>query len=262
MRFHDMLRPIWLAVLIALCANAVQAEIYDLAGDWSDVNNPNGPWSLYKAPSVLFNTVQSDWYGNGTNQPAWADSTNANPIPPNPHVPMWAKAIGDVGTLTGDSIYNGFVNTGTVFMHSAEEFRTGTDFSSVVWTTPSDGYVNIFGGVWMSKAFMDRPHYWELRKNGTPFTGGPLTFGDSHNKNSPFFFANGTGGTSATNLLPVNQNDAIELLIYRTGGGLVPGTFVATTLNIEHIPEPSTTVILAGLSFAGLALRRRTKSRR
>jgi hypothetical protein len=259
MNIHFVLRPIWLTVLIALFASSARAEIHDLTADWSNVNNPNGPWALYKAPGVHFNTLQPDWYGNGSNQLAWADASGPNPFPPHPLVPMWAKAVGDVGTLSGDPIYNGFVNTGTVFMHSAETFRTGTDFSSVVWTTPSDGYIHIYGGVWMSKAFSDRPHYWELRKNGVPFTGGPLTYGDSYDKNNPFYFANGTGGSSATTLVPVNQNDAVELLIYKNGDFLAPGTFVATTLAIEHIPEPGTAMMLLGIAFAGVAAHRRRR---
>src|SRR5262245_61244148 len=115
---------------------ATHAQTFDIATDWSDVNNPNGAWSLYKAPGQLFTVVQPDWYENGTFQPAWADAAGSNPFPPIPLVPLWAKAIGDVGVLSGDPSYTGFVDAGTVFMHSAEDFRTGTDFTTLVWTSP------------------------------------------------------------------------------------------------------------------------------
>jgi hypothetical protein len=210
------------------------------------VNNPNGAWELHEAPGDLFDVSQPDWYGNGSNQPAWAKSSGPNPFPVNPLVPMWAKAIGDVGALSGDAIYAGFVDAGTVFMHSAEAFRTGTDFSSVVWTSPRNGSVHIDGGVWMAKAFQDRPHFWELRKNGAVFTGGPLTFGDGYDKNNPFLFATGSGGALAVDLM-VAQNDTIELLIYKTGGFFVPGTFVAAELSINLVPEPSTAVLIGGV---------------
>jgi hypothetical protein len=114
----------------------------------------------------------------------------------------------------------------------------------------------------MSKAFQDRPHAWELRKNGVAFTGGPLMFGDPYDKNNPFYFANGSGGPAATTLMPVNQNDTIELLIYKTGGDFVPATFVATTLSIELIPEPGTAGLLLGLVLAGITILRRTVMRR
>jgi hypothetical protein len=231
---------------------AADAQVYDLAADWSDMNNPNGAWTLYKAPGVPFGVVQADWYNNGTNpkQPAWADSTGPDPFPPNPHVPMWAKAVGDVGTLSGDPAYNGFVDVGTVFMHAAEAFRTFTDFSSVVWTSPHAGSIQINGGAWMTQAFQDRPHYWELRQNGAVFTGGPLTFGDGYDKTNPFLFATGSGGAAAVEL-PVATNDEIELLIYKTGGEFAPGTFVAVDLQIALVPEPATLALIASALFGG-----------
>src|SRR5262245_61647095 len=235
-----------------LCDNALGVT-YDLAADWSDVANPNSSWALYKAPGVLFNTVQPDWYNVGTNpkQPAWADAPGPDPFPPNPLVPMWAKAVGDVGTLSGSGIYNGFVDVGTVYMHAAEAFRTGTDFSSVVWTSPRNGVIHIDGGVWMSQAFQDRPHQWELRKNGAVFTGGPLTFGDGFNKSHPFSFATGSGGAAAVDMA-VAQDDTIELLIYKTGSFFTPATLVAADLRIELVPEPSTSVLLS-IAWLGVA---------
>jgi hypothetical protein len=246
----------WSFVLCAFVAANCQAQHYDLADEWSDLDNPNGVWALYEAPGDLFDVSQPDWYGNGSNQPAWADSSGPDPFPPNPLVPLWAKAIGDVGALSGDSIYTGFVDAGTVFMHSAETFRTGTDFSSAVWTSPRSGTIHIDGGVWMTQAFQDRPHYWELRKNGAVFTGGPLTYGDGYDKTNPFEFSSGSGGPSAVDLA-VAQYDEIELLIYKTGSFLTPGTLVAVDLSINLVPEPSAAVIVGSLVFAGIAMRRR-----
>jgi hypothetical protein len=243
-----------LAVLIALVATGSHAQLYNLADDWSDVSNPNGAWALYKAPGVLFNAVQPDWYNVGTSpqQPAWADAPGPDPFPPNPLAPMWAKAVGDVGALSGQAIYSGFVDVGTVFMHSAEAFRTGTDFSSVVWTSPRAGTIHIDGGVWMTQAFQDRPHQWELRKNGAVLTGGPLTFGDGYDKDNPFLFAAGSGGASAIDL-PVAADDEIELLIYKTGSFFTPGTFVAVDLGIRLVPEPNTLGLLGVWGLAVLA---------
>jgi hypothetical protein len=241
----------WCVCVGALPVGNVHAQVYDLAAAWSDVNNPNGAWALYEAPGDLFDVSQPDWYGNGTNQPAWADAPGPDPFPPNPLVPMWAKAVGDVGTLSGESAYNGFVDAGTVFMHAAEAFRTGTDFSSVVWTSPRDGTIHIRGGVWMAQAFSDRPHAWELRKNGVAFTGGPLTYGDGYDKTNPFPFSTGTGGASAVDMA-VAQNDQIELLIYKNGSFFTPATFVATDLNIELVPEPGATVLFIGFPLLAL----------
>ena len=232
--------------MLFLCAfvfsAAAHAQTYDLAADWSDVNNPNGVWALYKAPGQLFTINQADWYGNETNQPAWADATGPDPFPPNPLAPMWAKAIGDVGTLS-QNIYDGFVDAGTVIMHSAEAFRTGTDFSSVVWTSPQDGLIRFDTDLWIAKAF-DRPHTWELRKNGAVHIAGSLTQADPYTKTNPLHLSGA---------IPVAANDQIELLMYRPLGTLVPGTLIAVNHRIQYIPEPSGWV-LAALAVAGRAL--------
>ena len=141
--------------------------------------------------------------------------------------------------------------------HSAEAFRTGTDFSTVVWTSPRNGTIHIDGGVWMAKAFIDRPHAWELRKNGAVLTGGPLTYGDSYDKTNPFLFSTGSGGAAAVDL-EVAINDQIDLLIHKTGSFFTPGTFVAMDLSINLVPELST-MVLFGIGAVGMlaAARRR-----
>ena len=161
---------------------------------------------------------------------------------------MWANAIGDVGTLF-DGIYSGFVDAGTVYMHSAEDFRTGTDFSSLVWTSPQAGTVHIDGGLWISKAF-DRPHQWELLKNGVVFTSGGLSQSDPYDKTNPFAFAAGSGGPSAIDVT-VAQNDEIKLLIYKSGSYYTPGTLVGMNYQIRFVPEP-TSLMLGVMAMARL----------
>jgi hypothetical protein len=251
-RFSVLSFGLLVVVILSSAAN-VQAQTFNLADDWSNLNNPNGPWALYKAPGVLFDVVQNDWLSNGTNQPAWSDALGNNPFPPNPHVPMWAKAVDDLGTSTADSVYAGFIDVGAVFMHSAEDYRTGTDFSSVVWTSPHAGSIQIDGGVWIAKAF-DRPHTWELLKNGAVITSGSLTQSDPYDKTNPFAFAAGSGGASAVEM-SVSAGDEIELLIYRPIGTLIPGTFVAVDLQIDLVPEPSS-MLLATTLLAAVALKR------
>jgi hypothetical protein len=246
---------IYLALTFITTTNSL-ARTYDLATDWSDVNNPNGDWSLYKAPGQLFTIVQPDWYSNATDQSAWADE----PFEANAHVPMWAKAIGDVGILSGQSMYDDFVDPGTVFMHSAESLRTGTDFSTVVWTSPHSGAVQIDGGLWISKAF-DRPHTWELRHNGVSFTSGSLNQADPYSQTNPFKFGAGSGGLSAVEFA-VSAGDEIELAIYRPLFTFVPGTFVGLNLQIELVPEPTTMITATGLTILTILCRRTKNSNR
>ena len=119
-----------LMVLFALgIASSANAQVYNLAADWSDVNNPNGVWRLFEAPGQLFTINQPDWNSNGSNQRAWADQ----PFQQTAHVPVWMKVS------TASDI---FIDTGTVLMHGAESGRTGTEFSSVTWISPFAAPVN------------------------------------------------------------------------------------------------------------------------
>lgn len=66
----------------------VQAAVtvYDLAADWSDAANPNGPWSYSGGASPL--AEQDDWGGG---QPAWANAANGNPG----YIPLWMKVVNE-----------------------------------------------------------------------------------------------------------------------------------------------------------------------
>ncbi|MBX9628342.1 MAG: hypothetical protein K2X82_31370 [Gemmataceae bacterium] len=211
--------------------------VYNLANDWSDVNNPNGVWALDKAPGTPFTVNQSDWWANGTKQRAWADQ----PFPQQAHVPVWMKV-----TAPSQFTDPNFVDAGTVVVHGAETGRTGTEFTSVVWTSPVEGIVDIAGGAWVLKSF-DRPMIWEFSKNGTSLTSGTLTQGDPYTKSNPFDFAAGSGGASALSFA-VAAGDTVTLTVYR--GPTAPySTFVGLNLTITAtpaaVPEPASAATLA-----------------
>ena len=205
-------------------AGCAQTYVYDLTDDWSDISNPNGAWRLYKAPEQLFTVNQPDWYSNGTNQHGWADA----PYPEWIHVPVWMKTIGDMGV--GLPEHAGFVDAGTIVVHGAESGRTGTELSSVTWTSSLTGTASITGGAWVAKAH-DRPMIWEFKKNGISLTLGLLTQADPYTRTNPYNFANGSGGVLALTM-DVVPNDTIELLVYRHPVASY-STFVAVKLRIS-----------------------------
>src|SRR5450631_3802827 len=65
--------------------------VYDLAADWSDTTNPNGPWSYNFGPGEPITTHQSNWFGSSPAQPAWAFGPEGSGVG---KVPLWAKSVG------------------------------------------------------------------------------------------------------------------------------------------------------------------------
>ena len=246
-----------LVLLVAVAAGTpLRAQTWDLAADWSDAANPFGPgsaWTIWKAPGTAFPTNQPDWWSDGTNQRAWADQ----PFNLTAHVPVWMKVTNTARLGTG------FANVGSVILHTAESGRTGTDLSSVIWTSPSAGAVSLDGGVWLYQGF-DRPQFWELFLNGASLTGGALTVGDGFTEASPFASTAGSGGAGAA-AFAVHAGDVIELRLRRqpvSAFGSFIGVDLAITLvpTVSPVPEPMTLGLLAtGLvGIAGLAWRRRS----
>ena len=70
-------------VLNGLSPAAAGATVWDLADDWSDTQNPNGPWS-YNAGASPIPTNFPNWAGSGN--PAWAAAPSGFG-----HIPVWAK---------------------------------------------------------------------------------------------------------------------------------------------------------------------------
>jgi hypothetical protein len=102
----------------------------------------------------------------------------------------------------------------------------------------------------MAQAF-DRPHQWELRKNGVPFTSGSLGLGDGYHKDNPFMFSLGSGGSTAVEQI-VAANDQIELRILKGSDEFfTAGTFIGMDLSIALVPEPATLALLIGAAFVG-----------
>ena len=227
-------------VMLLVGASAHAATVYDLADDWSDVANPNGPWALRNSPTTLFATNLPDYYGNGSNQNAWADEVAGAPR----HVPFWMKRDAD----------------GIIEMHGAEIDRTGTDFTSAVWTSPEAGIAQIDGAAW-STWVSHRAMQWQIRLNGGVLTQGDIVADGTYDQGNPFYFADGSGGPGAL-IQTVAPGDELELAIISLSQSGNLGDSVALGFSITLVPEPTSLVLLAlGLLTVGLAARRRCASR-
>lgn len=234
----------WIAFGLVLVAyGPLQAAVYNLAADWSDTNNPNGVWALWKSPGKLLTIHQSDYLANGSNQAAWADD-QIGPREPDGryHVPAWLKVSTSWSMAT----------PGTIVMHGVDPNVTpGLSYSSVTWTSPSAGIASIRGGIWHGG--LNRPQVWDIRKNGTTLTSGLINYTDPYTQANPFDFASGSGGP-AVMTQAVLPGDVLELVIGPKQGTV--GTFVGLNFEIELVPEPAS---LCLLGLGGLLLLRRSR---
>lgn len=213
-------------VFSPLLSTLPAAIVFDLKTDWSDFANPNGPWSYRQGNDVLPHV--NDWQGLSGDftgvQPAWArvETGNAN-------LPAWMKIASPAGIPTDWQL-------GDIVTHSTDDFNgVGSGPSNVIWTSPFNGMIDVSGGVWMGRD-IGRGNHWDISKNGTSLTGGDIFSGDLFNRNNPFLFSAGSGGTVVLNGIPVAVGDVLRLQITRTS---LPGDYAVVDLAVTATADVS-----------------------
>lgn len=199
----------------ALPASAVTVTTYDLGLNWSDVNNPNGPWSYRQGTSAL--PFDSDWTPVSNSlgeynpmsghiaQPAWAPGNV-----PGSFLPAWFRSKVDVSSGSGDWKAN------DVVVHTTDPSNGGSNGpANVVWTCPVGGKVAVSGFV------------WNARNQGLNLNGGVKASG-SLPGNGTITRTNPTKFHLAPRTLVVG--DTIELMISNT---TTFGDFVGADLQIK-----------------------------
>ena len=167
-----------------LTTNAA-TQVYDLKTDWSDTQNPNGTWSYRRIDGSL---LQGD------------------PLP-------WGQESGDVGfegitRTTEASVVSGFLSLGDIFVHT-------TSGTTLRWTAPANGNINISGTAWSMEPIPvegDLPipgaiYEWALSQNQSLLKGG-FTAGT---RDVPYDLSSGDLGSSTLQDIPVQAGDQINL---------------------------------------------------
>jgi hypothetical protein len=208
------------------------AVVYDLKTDWSELVNPNGPWSYREGNNVLPHVA--DWQGLSGDftgvQPAWARAETGNT-----NLPPWMMIASPAG-VTNDW------QLGDIVTHSTDGFNgIGSGLSNVIWTSPLNGVIDVSGGTWMGRD-IGRGNHWDISLNGNLLTEGDIFSGDSFDRSSPFAFAAGSGGPAVLNQISVVTGDVLRLQFTKTSA---PGDYAGVNLTISAVPEPSG--IVAGL---------------
>jgi hypothetical protein len=238
---------------------------YDLAADWSDTNNPNGPWSYRQSPTTVLTSHFSDYDPTRTiwtsAQPAWANST----FPNIGHVPLFMKAV----ATTTSTFSSWDMPIGRVYLHGNNSIFSPAGFANepagFFWTAPVAGTVQISGDMWIVRP-LDAPPVqdWALVVNGFAVSTGTLSASDGTSA-APLNLSTGTGGLAAL-AQTVNVGDVIDLQ-FIDSGSVPSGTLIGVDLTLNEttssaVPEPSSLLVFAGLGAVtclGAAFRRRKR---
>lgn len=173
--------------------------IYDLQNDWSDVENPNGVWALNAGDSILIPVQDLSATGidvwdipqpGFTAQPIFGDIT-----------PVWFRATGPLDNGNPD------YENGDIVTHTS---RGQVPNSNVTWTSDTNGLIDITGSVWATREF-GRTNDWFIYLNDELLTSGTVSDGDPFDRENPFRFEDGSGGSAALESLAVSMGDVVKL---------------------------------------------------
>jgi uncharacterized membrane protein/transglutaminase-like putative cysteine protease/sugar lactone lactonase YvrE len=161
---------------------------FSLAGDWSDANNPNGPWSYNYDIDKPITVHQSDFNppaGPHVPQPAWAfGSLNTAEGGPLGQIPAWL-----LGTQPpGNDVHFSDAPPGHVYVHSDDVFNGidgGGGIANASWTSPIDGTITITGDTWQTSHALGRSNNWSLVFNNTVLAQGTVSDSDSFTSSHP-----------------------------------------------------------------------------
>lgn len=219
------------AMLFATAGQVQAAQVFDIAGDFSKTNNPNGEWSYgwsstLGSPFILSTDASvreglDTWRGNvaGDGNPA-----------------VYHNGTGSTILLAGDVPYA----PGEFGFHPGPN----GEYALVRWTAPEPGLISI------ASAFTGQD-------NSTTTDVHVLHNGLSIFEDLVEGFGNGTNFETSIMVL---QADTIDFAVGYGSNGSFRGdsTSLAATLQLVTVPEPSALAFL-GIGALGMAGRRRRK---
>jgi len=220
-----LLAPCW-----PVLTNAA-TQVYDLKADWSDTQNPNGPWSYREGENLLADTP-FPWVGAGYSS-IWPALAIAWPLV----VPSIERVSGAVKAYDG---FFAYLSTGVIEDSDLLMFP-GND-GNILWTAPESGSIDISGSAWSADE-LDICGFagggpvasWTLTHNGSSLSGGGIWSSlclSSNPRGAPDDFSSGSGGTAALHNISVAAGDQIVLAF---GLGVPVGVNFTITLTPDSV---------------------------
>lgn len=244
-------RVVGLVLLLATTAVAGRASavivVYDLRLDFSNANNPNGPWEYLKGnvPLTHFSPVTQPALPAAAANGYWGDTSSSN----NSAIMLTTAG----GSATGLWTDNDFLKD-DVLVRTTDP---GTGAPMIItWTAPSAGSFTYSGMLWNANA--------PLGPFGTSYTMS-LNAGPSLEFGTALVGNNRPNGVSMVNgLTPVNvlPGDVVALEFTPAAGpptGALAG--ITFTIDFTPVPEPSSLALASVGLFAATdyVLRRRSQ---
>jgi hypothetical protein len=241
--------------VLAACAFAfaaaapAQAVTYDLAADWSDAVNPNGPWSYTQGATPLSHFAQPT-DGNALNAAAGNGYWGAGPAFTNS--PFLIRTTQNGGATPTYS--DGDFLAGDVIVHGTNPGAGSPVF--INWTAAAAGKISFDSSIWYAHSPVTRAAVVTALLNGTSIGSATV--------------ANGVTRSSALSLngssLDVAAGDVLAFR-FEPAAGQSFGSLTGITLTVDFeaapaIPEPASwALMIVGFAIAGAAARSQSRVR-
>jgi hypothetical protein len=168
-------------------------EVYDLKSDWSDAQNPNGPWTVMIGTTVAKNLP--NWVGE-TGQSSYVTASNGIG-----HIPVLLKV--SVSNFEGK-----LAQKGDLVVHAQDEGGgPGLGQARIVWTAPSAGSVDVDASFWLARTSLKRKDVYAITVAGALKGMGDIPANMGVTRDSPVKFSQ--------KALPIIANQTVELQISR-----------------------------------------------
>lgn len=215
---------LWLFAPTARLSPAqTRAETANLASDWSDADNPFGPWAVRQGNKPL--PPIANWPPAELTYPqqAYAPSASAGNF-----LPAWFKAAGSGSHWAPEGW-----KRGDIIVHTTDAGNgSQSGNANVLWTSRFEGTVTVSGGVWNARGLGGRGNTWAILVDGRRVTSATISSNDGHDRDNPESYSEGNGHEAAISRIPVKVGTTISLEIKSTGQY---GDFVGVKLTITPV---------------------------